>query len=422
MEGRPMRTPRQLRWASTVLALSASGLLLPSPRLRAQEKVPPKSTASALGSALAMTRTRGAATVAVVTSSDQPSSVRFWNEFYDGAWARINRGLVQVVNVSTDTEPGLVRTMGVSRFPSVIVYARGPQGVAQLATFTGCDNPEGLSARLQALDLGLTPSGKADPAVSATSFGGDIHPSNQFSSPQTPYCPPVTSSPPPQNPQPTLALTPSIQPTLTTTANVIQMPSQNLMIQQAPPQVFLAPTQAPVVFVPQTLNAAPAPSAPAGNLFLATPTLSAAPAQQPAMALAVSAPAAAPAATLAVAGAPGPLAAVNNQTLSLPTSGNRTSVRVRGPGMLASSLARLGERMTRLGRSRIETINETTLEAPLNQGPSLGMATISTTSTTPVSQGPTLSISPPQQPCQTPSCPAPPSSLPSPQKQSWNGH
>jgi hypothetical protein len=431
-----MRTVRQLGWASTVLALSATALMLQSSQLLAQEKVPPKAPVSALATALAMTRTRGAATVAVVTSSSQPTSVRFWSEFYDGAWARFNRGIVQVVNVSKDSEPGLVRTMGVTRFPSVIVYTRGPQGIAQLATIADCDTAESLSARLRALDLGLEPSGKADPAVNVTSLGGDVYPSNQFSPPQVQCNPPVTA-PPPQSPPQTVSLALSPQPTLTTTANLIQMPSQSLILQQAPPQVFLAPTQAPIVYVPQTmtaaptLNLAPAPAAnaSAGNLFLTTPGLAPSPAQQPTLALAAPAAAPSPPATLALAtGPPAALAGVTNSTMSLPTTGSRTRMRVRGPGMLASSLARVGERMTQLGRTRIETVQETTLQPTLNQGPSLGMATISTTSTTPMAQSPTLTLSPPQQqqpPCQTPgqgSCPASPSStLPSPQKQSGHG-
>ena len=90
--------------------------------------------------------------------------------------------------------------------------------------------------------------------------------------------------------------------------------------------------------------------------------------------------------------------------------------------MLGSSLARLGERLTRLGRARIETVQETTLEAPLTQSPGVGMTTISTTSTTPVGQGPTTTVVHVQQqpPCQQPSCqtppPSAPPSLPSPQK------
>ena len=113
-------------------------------------------------------------------------------------------------------------------------------------------------------------------------------------------------------------------------------------------------------------------------------------------------------------------AAVTNQTLALPVSRASTRVRVRGPGLLASSLARLGERMTQLGRARIQTIQETTLESPMLQPTGGGLATLSTTTTTPVSVPQTTTIVPnvPAQP-QVPSKPQvpeqPPQTYPSPQ-------
>ncbi len=427
-----MRTPRQRGWASTALALSAILILLGNSPLHAEEKITPKPSSSALGAALQMTRTRGAATVAVLTSSEQPSSVRFWNEFNEGAWARMNRGLVQVVNVSKDAEPGLVRTMGVIRFPTVIVYARGPRGVTQLGTIADCDTAEAMVDRLRSLDLGINPPAKADRAVSPTAFGGDIYPSQQVLTPPPVSAPPVTSAPPPQ---PTAVyLTPSVQ----ATASVLQMPSQNLMIQQAPPQVFLAPTQAPVVYVPQVMSAVPAVSAapapaPTGNLFMTVPNVAAAPAPQPGVALAAAPTVAAgppavalaaaptvaagpPAAAVAVAAGLPALAAVSNSTLSIPSSGGRTRVRVRGPGLLGSAAARFGERLTLLGRARIETVQETTLEAPLPQSVGGGVTQISTTSTTPVSQGPTTTtlLVPGQQPPAVCKPPCPPSQPPTP--------
>ena len=261
-----MRTPRQRGWASTAMALSATLILLGNSPLHAEEKITPKPSSSALGAALQMTRTRGVATVAVLTSSEQPSSVRFWNEFNDGAWARMNRGLVQVVNVSKDAEPALVRTMGVIRFPTVIVYTRGPRGVTQLGTIADCDTAEAMVDRLRSLDLGINPPAKADRAVSPTAFGGDTYPSQQVSPPPPSYYPPVTAGPQPQPVAPTLSLTPTVPQTLTTTASLVQVPTQSLIFQQAPPQVFLAPSQPPVAFVPQTLSAGP--SGPAQTLTL----------------------------------------------------------------------------------------------------------------------------------------------------------
>jgi len=229
---------------------------------------------------------------------------------------------------------------------------------------------------------------------------------------------------PQPQPQPmTVSLTPSVPQAVTATAGVVQVPSQNLMIQQAPPNVFLAPTQAPIVYVPQMMSAVPAVSAapaqaPTGNLFMTVPNVAAAPAPQPSVALAAAPTVAAapPVAAVAVAAGPPALAAVSNSTLSIPSSGNRTRVRVRGPGLLGSSLARFGERLTQLGRARIVTEQETTLEAPLPQSVGGGVTQISTTSTTPVSQGPTTTTLLVQGQHQPEVCkqPCPPSQPPTP--------
>ena len=264
-----MSTLRQRGWACAALALSAGLGLHGRCPLHAEEKSIQIASSSALGAAIEVTRTRGAATVAVVTSSEQRSSVQFWKELNDGAWARSNRGFVKLVNVSKDTDPALVRAMNVSHFPTVVVYGRSPQGVRILETIVDCDNAEAMVARLQSLDVGIDPPAKVDRAVNPTAFSGDQYASGQAQSPPPAYCPPVPQAPQAQ-PQPvTVSLTPSVAQPLQTTANVIQVPSQSLMIQQAPPQVFLAPTQAPIVYVPQTTNAAP------------TLSLSAAPAPAP---------------------------------------------------------------------------------------------------------------------------------------------
>ncbi len=354
-----------------------------------------------------------------------------------------HRGLVQVVAVAREREPSTVKALGVKTFPTVVVYGRGPAGLIQLAMISNCANAEAVVGRLRGLKLGIASVRSADPAVRAAAFEGDVHASQQappscpVPTPQ-PQSPPLTLSPPqPQAPQQSLTLTPM----QTTTAGVIQVPSQNFVIQQAPPQIFVAPTQAPVVYVPQTLtmspsqpnqsltlSPAPTPNPPAANLFLPSPTLTLAPTSNPPQTLTSGPPVAlnaAPAAATLTTGPPAALAAVTNQTLSLPTSRATTRVRVRGPGPLASSLARLGERMTQLGRARIETVQETTLEAPLTQSGGGGLTTISTTSTTPVSQPPaTLTLSPPH-PSPPPVCPTPappPQPMASPQTATPHKH
>lgn len=233
MEGRPMRNLCQRALASAAVALSATLILSGSSRLHAEEKAAQKPSAAALSAALQMTSTRGVPTVAVLTSSEQPPSVRVWNEVYNSAWARANRGFVEVVNVSKDTDPALVRTMEVSHFPTTIVYVKGAKGVRVLGTIADCDTADALVARVRTLDLGLSSLAKADQAVSPVGYVSDGYPSAQTQSPSPPYCPPVTATAP-QPQQMTLSAAPTQS--LQATANVIQVPSQNLMIQQCRPR------------------------------------------------------------------------------------------------------------------------------------------------------------------------------------------
>jgi hypothetical protein len=329
-------------------------------------------------------------TVAVFTSSEQPGSTRFWSELNASPWARENRGLVQLVQVSKDANTDRVQQMGIGRFPTVVVYARGAGGVMTLGQISDCDSSEGMTRWLRALELAPGRGAQGDASVTPTNYGGDVYPSQQYTQPSPP---PMQAPPQPQmQPQPQPSVMMSVaQPIVSSSAAVVQVPSQNLMIQQAPPQVFLAPQPQPVVYVPQ-VQSAPMTAAPTGNLFLAAPSV-AAPAPAPTMA---TAPAAAPVAsavpaTMAVAAPVSPALTLNNQTLSLPSTGTRTRVHVRGPGLLGSSLARFGERLTQLGRTRIHSVQETTLEAPAVQSPGGGLTTISTTSAAPVVSQPTTS-------------------------------
>ncbi len=419
-----MRNPRRLGLAAFP-ALAVTMMLFNSLALHAQTPTAPKPAQSILGSAMSVTRSTGAATVAVMTSASQPKSVRIWEEFNQGSWAKKNRGLVQFVNVSTETEPGLIRTMGVAQFPTVHVYTRGSNGVTRVASFTGVDSAENLVNRLESLNLGLDPISKADQDVRRTSYPGDVHATEQAQ--PTPTWPQIQACPPAQSPPmaPTVSVAPTFAPTVSTTGGLVQVPGQNLVVQQAPTQVYLAPPQPPMVYVPQTASAAPmaatmtmaqpvAASPPAGNVFMMAPTMPTATAPQPSVMLAASPgqalTVAAPTSVAVAAPTIGAsTAAVTNQTLSLPSSGSRTRVRVRGPGFLGSSLARLGERLIQLGRARIETVQETTLEAPVSQSPGVGLTTISTTSSAPIASPPTTVTVPVQQQevCRPP-CPSPP--------------
>ena len=97
---------------------------------------------------------------------------------------------------------------------------------------------------------------------------------------------------------------------------------------------------------------------------------------------------------------------LTNQTVCVSTSRSSTRVRVRGPCMINAGLARLGERLVQLGRTRIQTVQETELESPVVQ-PSAGLATISTTSASPPAPvTPVANPVPPQAPV-VPQAPTP---------------
>jgi hypothetical protein len=407
-----MRDHATLGKAASALALAASAILAAQRPSLAGEPTVPESRRPVLA-AIEMTRQRGVPTVLIVASRRVPASVAFAEAFASGEWARRQRGLAQVLPVVLEDDPQLVASLNVSHFPSALAYCPGAKGLARYETSQECGGDEALGAWLDRL---VSPP--SDASIGLAGFHGDAYPSTQgYAAP-----PPQPSAPPTaQVAPPTVGLTPSVgyAPQVTTTASVVQMPGQSFVIQQQAPQIFMAPSPAPVVYVPQGTAAAPpamavAAPAPVANMFLpaATPTLSAAPTLSAPPALGVAAAptvaaapalgvAAMPATGVALAAQPTSLA-VTNQQLNLPTNA-RTSVRVRGPGPICASLARVGERLTRLGRTRIETVQRTTLEAPVPQVGAPGMTSISTTSAVPVgSPAPQAVAIPVQAPAQPP--------------------
>src|SRR6185437_15023599 len=177
--------------------------------LHAQDRVPAQAHDSVLDAALATTKARGAATVAVFTSADQPASVRFWSEFYHGDWARKNRGLVQVVNIAKDDHPDLVRAMDVTRFPTVVIYTRGPRGVAKLGTITDCNSAEEMVGWLRALDTEARPARQVDVSVTPALYGGgDVYPSQQYPYPPASQPTPQLQAQPQPQPVPMMATAP----------------------------------------------------------------------------------------------------------------------------------------------------------------------------------------------------------------------
>ena len=269
-----------------------------------------------------------------------------------------------------------MRAWNITRFPTVIVFGPDAKGMTALGSTSDCAGGAVLAAWLEALDSGRRAPGELDPSVHTTAIGTDAYPSQQ----QPPPAPSPPAAAPPAYSPPTAPA--YAAPLATTTAGVIQVPSQNYVIQQAPPQIFMAAAQAPIVYVPQAMTTAMMPVAPAppANVFLPT-----APAPVAPMAAAMPVAAFAPAPALPAAPAVAMPAAITNQTLALPASQTATRVRVRGPGLFAASLARLGERLVQLGQARIVTTQETVLQPPYPQTAS-GLTTISTTSAAPVAR------------------------------------
>ena len=236
-EGKRMRTPDHRGMSLAVGLLVASMMIVGFPQAQAQEQPATHPLPSLIGPALANTLSRGVPTVAVFTSETVPASAQLWNEFHESHWARINRGLVQVVHVSRERDAGFVRSSGVVQIPYVVVYVRGSKGVTVLSSIQDCPDAASLVARMVSLNVGMEPVAMTDSSVRPTAYGGDTYPSQQYQQPVQQQ--PVTTLPAPTQSQPTLTV--AMPPNLTTTAGVIQVPGQSLMIQQQQRRRFSSP-------------------------------------------------------------------------------------------------------------------------------------------------------------------------------------
>ncbi len=387
-----------------------------------------------------------------------------------------NAGRISVVEVSAGA-----MSSGDSTGATVSVYHHGAGGFRAVGTRAGFTQADQVAQWVASLDgqPTVTQATRTDPELVRTNWDKSL-PTPQ-ATPQMPYVPSQTPPPQPQ-PQPQVTQPSSVpmmmvpqqsmmvpQQTVqmmslapaSAPANVIQAPSQNYIIQQSPPQFFfaqqsqaapasLAPaamapasmapanlfmpasvapasTPAPMSMAPASL--VPAAMAPASNMAMmavapapSMPMMAVAPASNMAM-MAVAPSAVAPSAVATSAAAPAVSgAAVTTQSVSIPASSTRSRVRVRGPGPLAAFAARIGERLTTLGRTRIETIQETNLETQTSAPPPGQVVTLSSTSASPVMAPqqnftiPTsVPVSPPSAPPFTPTPPQGPH--PSPQGQ-----
>jgi hypothetical protein len=249
----------------------------------------------------------------------------------------------------------------------------------------------------------VTQAPARDAALAKTSHG---QLANGYASDQSP--PAYPSTQPNYPPAPTAPTAPQ------TYAPYVPVYSQQyapVMQPMAAPPAYYYPQPAPVAppnyFMPSAAPP-PAPMAPQPVAYapMAPQPVAYAPVAPQPVAYAPMAPqpmAYAPVAPQPVAGAAAG-AMLTNQTVAVPTSRSTTRVRVRGPGMINAGLARFGERLMTLGRTRIQTVQETELEAPTAQ-PTGGLATISTSAASPVAPiAPTAPTAPtaPEAPSPTP--------------------
>jgi hypothetical protein len=250
----------------------------------------------------------------------------------------------------------------------------------------------------------------ADADVQRTTFGHSNVASSQQSVESPAPCPPAKPQPSPPAAAPPTSYAPPSTPSYAPPAGPQYAP------QYAPGNVQYAPSYVPqyAPMVPQYAppSYGPPPSAPPGNFFMPGPPSGGPPAYGPPMVpmVPVMAPSYAPALAPPMAGPPAPVA---GGSVSVPTTRSSSRVVVRGPGLLGAGLARLGERLTQLGRTRIQTVQETVLENQTSQ-PLGGMTTISTQGLTP----PPPSAAPPSAPpSYGPPQGAPPAEVPGPSPQ-----
>ena len=388
----------------------------------------------------------GLSLVAVTTSAAQPQSRSFLQALRAHPWFVANSRRVRLLEVPSD---GQAARLGLNICPAITAYGRGAQGLEMLGGRSGFAGADEAVEWLRTLDHKGTEARPAPVDLDVTLT--DLErcpplPSQQGYAPPAP----VPAAPPPavpaSVPQPTML--PQSTPMMytpvstTTTASLIPAQTQSLMVQ--PAQVVMVPQVATTamagttnLFMPSGLATAAVPTTMATAsvpvaMAPASMSMAMVPASMPVAATAAVAPAAiAPAAAVAT----GPAvsgAAITTQSVSVPASRTSSRVRVRGPGPFASAAARFGERLTQLGRTRIETVQETQLETQVAQSPPGQFLTLSSTAATPnmpPQQNVTIPASVPGQPpvCQPPVCQPPPPPpqpqmpMPSPQTQQKHG-
>src|SRR5208282_2078182 len=264
--------------------------------------------------------------IAVATSKAEPASKSLLQSLRSHPWLAANADRFKVVEVPVESQAMSGRS-GANASTAVFAYRQGPRGPEMLGGWSGFEGASDVVQWIRSLEPRDGTLPKRDTYLTQTANDNSLPvPSQQG------YALPAAVTAPSNIFMPS-GMVPAAVPS---GMQVASIPMTTTSVASVAPASMVPTGFAPVSLAPAGF--APAGFAPAGF----------APA-------AVAAAAVAAAATAPAVGS----AALTTQSVSVPASSTTSRVRVRGPGPLAAAAARLGERLTTLGRTRIETVQET---------------------------------------------------------------
>jgi hypothetical protein len=321
--------------------------------------------------AIQATGTQGVPSIVVITSRSTPASQAFRSSLARAPEAMAIARSARFAEMPAEIYAAQVKTLGITTFPTVMVYRRSKTGVEVVAQRNDLSDIQQVFAWLGSLGLGAkapaaspagflaasttAPTDANDPSVVRTMFPhptGQAAPSEQQPAPPPPAAPYVPPSPPPQAPYvppPQPAYYPPPQPYVPAPAPYyIQAQTPAMVVQQAPQQIILAPPGPPQVTVAMAapVSYAPAPAAAPPNLF--TQPMQAPPAPQPMYAPPAPQPMYAPPAPQPMQ-APPQYAPAPPQVAQAPTA-----MVLQAPGLMNSMIGTFGEYLARRRFPRVQ--------------------------------------------------------------------
>ena len=224
---------RRSAWVPAVFA--ALGVCGYSPRTCSGQQAPAEPANvrggwTSLSRALHATASTGVPTVVIVTSPAEPASLQLCRSLASSPEAARLSGSFQFAEMASDLYKDQLGRLGIRRFPTLIVYRRGPRGLEAVASMTGLSQPGQVVQWLGLLGVAPTTVATADPAVVRAGHGAAAASGQTYPSEQQPQQPPPPSKQPMTPPQPP----PYVPP-----------PSYGPPPVAAPPQTYMAPYPAP---------------------------------------------------------------------------------------------------------------------------------------------------------------------------------